>query len=305
MMRRSVGVAVLVAAILLPLTIVVRVSSSGGDSTTGWSQAGFVLVLLVLAAAVFVAVRDLIRVFGGADPQASAIAARLAERPEQRVLLGRWLRRSRWYRNVGGTTGVLAGLFIGGIGGIVLVGLIGVTIGSLAAEVHLLRPDRVTGARPKGPRVAGLERRSLARYWEPPRQLALTILGLVAACLLLVNRFGPAIDGLRQPWAAGIVVIVAGAMVIQWRVAIRPRPALPESLRSSDDLVRSLAITSGIANPAITLALAFLGQALYDVSTPLSVVAWLAALSLFWRFRRLGFDHLLDEPPLESPVAVA
>lgn len=149
-----------------------------------------------------------------------------------------------------------------------------------------------------------MERRFLSRYWEPPRQVALVALGIVSAGLLLADRFG-FLDDVRTSWAVGAVAVVASAVLLQWRVATRPRPALPPTLRASDDLVRVLAITLGIANPATTLVLAFLGQAVVDVSVPLSVVAWLLALSLFWRFRRLGLDHLLDEPPLAARVAAA
>ena len=238
------------------------------------------------------------------DPAASAIAARLGEKPEQQLLVARWLGRSRWYRNVGGVAGVLCGFFIGGFGGLVLVGLIGLTFGSLAAELHLLRPDRISGTRPTGPRVAGLERRSLRRYWDPARQLALAAAGAAGVWLLLANRVG-LVDDLRVPWVVGVVMIVGSALFLQWRVATRPRPALPGSLRSADDLIRSLAVTHGIANPAITLALAFLGQGLSDTATGLSVMAWLTALALYWRFRRLGLDHLLDEPPLAARMAPA
>ena len=307
-MRRSsfLLTAALVVAILAPLTMAYRISGAAHATGGGGRILGYVgvaVLLVALLAATAVGLRDLSRSLAGVDPAASAIAARLGEKPEQQLLVARWLARSRWYRNVGGVAGVLGGLF-GGFGAMVLVGLIGLTFGSLAAELHLLRPDRISGTRPAGPRVAGLERRSLRRYWEPARQLALAAAGVVAVWLLLADRFG-LVDDLRVSWVVGVVLIVASALFLQWRVATRPRPALPGALRSADDLIRSLAITHGIANPAITLALAFLGQGLSDTSDALSVMAWLTALALYWRFRRLGLDHLLDEPPLAARMAAA
>lgn len=302
--------ACLVAAILLPLTLAVRISTATGATAAAgarpWVYAGLGLLLLVLLAAMAIGLRDLSRSLAGVDPEATAIAARLGERPEQQRLVARWLRRSRWFRNVGGVAGVLAGLPTGGIGGIVLLGLIGLTAGSLAAELHLLGADRFDrGSTATRTRVAGLERRSLPRYWEPRREAALAFLGLIGIGLVVADRLGRVDPGLRAGWAVAVVAVVVSAFGIQWRVATRRRPALPESLRSSDDLVRSLAVTSGIANPALSLALALLGQALSETAPFVSAVCWLAALALYWRFRRLGFDWLLREPPLGHPSAVA
>ncbi len=301
---RSVGArsAVILVGVVTVVGVAVVLASAAGDESGPTGYVGPAVLILALLWALFLAVRDILRMFVGPDPDASAIADRLGQRPEQRLLLGRWLRRSRRYRNIGGVTGVISGFLIGGLGGMILVGLIGLTVGSLLAEVHLIRPERpAAGDR----RTVGLERRSLTHYWRPLRQALLAAIGLGAVAAVVAQRFGWWMVGMHTGWAVAAAVVVVAALAIQYRVATRARPALSAALRSSDDLVRSLAITHGVANPALSLALAFIGQALTNTAPVLSAAAWLAAVAIFWRFRRLGLDRLLAEPPLDATTAPA
>jgi hypothetical protein len=83
-------------------------------------------------------------------------------------------------------------------------------------------------------------------------------------------------------------------------VATRPRPAVSADLTRADDLVRALAIGRGLARPATFFALAVVARAwlalepaLGGVGPTLGMAAWLYALGLWWRNRRLGLDRLV------------
>ncbi len=269
------------------------------DSDTSPSGSGVVLAVLGLLVAVSVAVlvRDLSRSFGAVDPMADAISTRLGAGPEQRTLITRWLRRSRRYRNIGGATGVAAGLLIGGLGGMILLGLTGVTIGSLAAEAHLLAPDLED--RPRR-RTAALDRRRLADYWAPARQVVMAVVALVAAVVVAGHYLGRLESATGGDWAVASLLLLVVAAGLQWRVATRRRPALPSTLRFSDDLVRRLAITNGIAIPATALALALVGQSLWNDYPMVSAICWLVAIAQFWSHRGLGLDNLSRQPHLDD-----
>jgi hypothetical protein len=155
---------------------------------------------------------------------------------------------------------VAAGLLVGGPGGMVLLGLMGVTIGSLAAETHLLAPDRVD--RPRR-RTAALDRRRLADYWAPARQAVMAAVAVAAAVVLLgryLNRLQPGTGG---DWAMAALLLLVVAATLQWRVATRRRPALPSTLRFSDES----------DYPTVT------------------AICWLIAIAQFWSHRGLGLHN--------------
>jgi hypothetical protein len=292
-MSRSLRVGLALGGPVLALAVIL-VARPADQSSTGWFVVVGLLALLGLVA--LFGVRDLARMFRADDPEATAIAARLGERSEQRFLIERWLRRSRRHRNIGGAAGVVGGLIAGGIPGLILFGLIGLTAGSLLSELHLIGPDRLSA----GHRTAGLQRRSLASYWNLRHQVAMALVAATAAGLIVGDRLGRLGFGFRPGWAVAAIAAVAAALGLQWRVAARRRPALPSSLRKSDNLVRALAITQGIANPTLSLSLAFVGQSLWESNSVLAAAAWIAALMLYWGGRRLGLDWMLDQPPLQS-----
>ncbi len=292
-MRRSTRAALLVAIPILFVSVVM-VARPSDQPPVSWLV--LAAILGICAVALILGLRDLVRMFRAVDPEAKQLAARLGERSEQRFLIERWLRRSRWYRNVGGAAGVVGGLIAAGLGGLIIGGLAGVAIGSLLSELHLARRDR-SGSRH---RTAGLERRSLTTYWNPRHQVVLLLLAVMGAGLFLAGRFGWVGYGFRPNWALAATITVVIAVVLQWRVAVRRRPALPSSLRRSDNLVRSLAITQGIANPTIAVAVAFIAHSLWFSNPLLSLAAWFLAIALFWGGRRLGLDWLLKQPPLTA-----
>jgi len=230
----------------------------------------------------------------GFDPEADEFATAAAPGELGERLLLRWLQRVRWRRWVGGFVGMLSGLSIIslletgdlGSGGFVYPGLLGLTLGSLSAELHHLRPRRKTTM------IADLTVRSMADYTDPTDQKALAVCAAVA-----LATFGYALSSSASVgWAIAAVGIVVAAVALQHRVALRRRPALTAELREADDLLRTIAVSRGIARPAIALSLATVGIALAPSSAvfaeSVEAVVWIVALVFWWRNRGLGLKSI-------------
>lgn len=302
---RSNATVVVIAAIALMTVLLVTAMRAAPDASThGVLQ--FVL-LGAIAAALLAGLTRIGVLLAGVDPDAELIANRLAASADERRLLARWLNRTRWARNVGGIAGLVWWVLgTSAQGDVLLYGIAGVTLGSMAAQLHHARPR-------SGLRTASLDQRRLIDHLTPARArpmvaAGIAALGLVAGGLLL-DEVGSA-----ARWGSAALVVLGATVVVQARVAGRPRPLLGSGLRRADDLARELAIVRGLAQPATYLCLALVAHgagrlepALGGLATVLSVIAWLTALRLWWRNRRLGLDHLLDAPPqptVAEPVAV-
>jgi hypothetical protein len=280
----------IVVAVGLPLMLLVRSEDAGGRTSGGTIVLGALAVLLVLA------VVQVARMLAGVDPEVPHLAEGLAEDPEQRRLLARWISRARWARDIGVLCGLIGWVLGTQMQGDILVwGVGGIALGAMAAEMHHVRPSR-------GTRTASLDVRSVDDYLPEPERRRMISVGIVA---LVVIVAGFALDDVRGAAWAGLaaLAVLAAARLVQGRVATRPRPAIPETLRRADDLARSLAIGAGLARPATFFALALIARgawllvpAVGDVGGLLGVITWLYALRLWWTNRGLGLDYLRIEP---------
>lgn len=272
----------------------------GADQSDS-ASAGTIIFLVIFALVVLAAVVSAGITLSGVDPEADEIADRLVPAPNQQLLIARWLRRTRWARNVGGAAGLLWWV-IGtqARGPILVLGLGGVAIGSMAAQLHQVRPR-------SGLRTASLEQRSIARYapTSTQRQLALSALGAVVVAVIGVIGLVRIDDAGSTPmvWAGAALAVVAIAVGLQYRVSHRPRPALGPELRYADDLARSLAVGRGLGEPAgywATALLASGASALEPVIGPLALmlsgVLWFYAVLAWWQNRRLGLSSLSLAP---------
>lgn len=290
-----VGWRALAAGFMIGVAIAVVAVARGGD--TGESGGGpggaAYLVAALLAAIAFIVVLNVVFQLAGVDPTAPEIAERLAAGSDQQRLLTRWLERARWARFVGGLAGIVAwALGTRTEGSIFVWGFGGIAVGALVAELHHLR-------RPSGPRTARLEVRRVRNYLWPFaawNMVAAAAGGTVVAVLGLAA-------GERSAFGHGLgaVATIGVGHLAQRRVASRPRPALPDTLRSADDLARELAIDRGIAWPCsyAAFSLIAMGSAAFDgrfgAVALLGIVAQFWAIGLWWRNRRLGLDHLVRE----------
>jgi hypothetical protein len=244
------------------------------------------LAVAVVAAGRLVAVRD---------PQAAADAGTLVDDDVQRALVARWLARARRARNIGGVCGVVVWL-VGTAtqGDLLLLGVGGVALGAIAAELH-----HVT--RRRGPRTASLDVRTVGGYLEPGARGLMVFAGAVpAVTAVAATVLGRWSSG---AWAMSGVLSLSVVALAQWRVAHRPRPAVGERLRAADDLVRRLAISHGLAVPGSALSLALASHALFQLDSFVAgfaaVAVWAAALSTWWRSRGLR----LDPAEVREPIA--
>ncbi len=275
---------------VLPAVMLVRVSSDGESGVTP----GALVILGIVAIAVVVTLIQIARMFAGVDPEIPELAQNLAAGAEQQRLLSRWMVRARRARNIGGICGVVIWVLGTSLqGDLLLCGVGGIALGAMFAELHVVRPQR-------GPRTATLDVRSLDDYLSDRDRNRMLAVGAVALTLLAA---AVAIDGFdTAAWCGLSAVFVLGAAhLVQRRVAARPRPAIPASLRHADDLARELAIGRGLAQPATYFGLALIARSAFalraevgDVAALLGAAAWLYALVLWWGNRRLGLDFLLD-----------
>lgn len=287
-----------IIAISLFTGAIVPIARITGDDSTSPNSIVIGILLAVATAFLILGLIGAAISLSGVDPGAELIASRLAPANDQRLLLTRWLRRTRWARNVGGYAGLLWWAFGTGFeGGILVYGVAGLTIGSMAAQLHHVR-------RRPGPRTASLAPRGLEAYVSRTTQTQMTIVAAIAAAVVVA---GVAFDhaGTASAWGAAALVVLCAGRLIQGRVASRARPALATGLERADDLARSLAIDRGLARPATYCGLAMIASGVAqfeptigDWAGLLSAAAWLLALIAWWRNRRLGLDALIDESPL-------
>jgi len=265
------------------------------DVDVGWGlfRVGLAGVVVVLVVVVVVRVAATL---AGVDPDARLIADQLASQVEQRRLLVRWLERTRWARNVGGYAGitwwVLGTSFQGDV---LLYGVAGITLGSMAAQLTQVRS-------PAGPRTASLDRRVILDYL--PVKSRRRMIGIAAAAIVMtIGGIVVADTGSAIGWGVAALIVLGLAHLVQRRVATRPRPALNHELRQGDDLARELAIGRGLAHPASYCALALIAHGARNfepvlgwASIAVSAAVWLYALGSWMDNRRLGLDFLIDEP---------
>jgi hypothetical protein len=260
-----------------------------------------VVLGVVLLLTVVIVARTAV-LLAGVDPEADRIAGRLVHGTDQQRLLSRWLQRTRWARNVGGLAGLAWWLFgTSASGDLLLLGVGGLAIGSIAAQLHHV------GAA-GGRRTASLDRRSVAGYLRPGWRWRLMAVALGAVLLGLTGLA----YGNREAALFGLVAVgvVGVTHLVQRRVAGRRRPALSASLQAADDLARELAIDRGLAQPAFYFALVLIAHGAYGladdiggVAIVVSIGAWFYALWAWLRNRRLGLDFLMAQAPLRPAAS--
>lgn len=274
-----------ITIVLLIVLVGSALVAVGPESSTTAALVLGVVVLAVVLLVVLLAVN-----LSGSDPDAErraseAIGADPAgPDPASVALLGRWLRRSRHFRFVGGLAGFIlqfglatngpswASLTIGVFGGI--------AAGGALAEVHSWR-------RRSGPRVADLARRRLRDYARPVDLAAVSAIAVVAIALLAWGW----IDGgsATGAVAAATALAVVGALAVMLRlIVLRPRPALDPTLRQADELMRRLAATQGFTRPAIALGASLVAVALDRAGAGDGAVGVLslAAVAWYWTSRQ-------------------
>lgn len=290
--RGQLLIALVVALATAGVTLVVRSGSDGA----GVSTAVGVGLLVVIGLLVVGIAAGAGAMFAGVDPDARGIAARLTADSQSQRLLGRWLQRTRWARNVGGAAGI-AWWFFGtsARGDLLLFAVVGIALGSMVSQLHHVQP--ITGSR-----TAALKQRSVTHYLPAGSIRQLAGVGIAAVA---VGGLGIAIDEGRAAvsWALAALIVIGATHLVQRSVAARSRPMLSDDLRHADDLARELAIGHGLARPAVYCSLAMLahgigrlGPTLGGTASAFSLLAWLTALVLWWRNRGLGLNHLADQP---------
>ncbi len=289
-------VACIASAVLVVAGSQTESTATQGGGSTAWG-------LLLLAGVLALVAGAIAYLLFSDDREATAVATRLAAEPDSVALIDRWLRRARFARNLGGLAGLIVwvGTWTNGMNGSTLVvcGMGGVLLGAVASELHRARPVA-------GPRTASLRPRTIASYLVSRDQRRTVIL---TAAWIATGWVAFGADSNGALWLSGLAIAtLAGVRVLQWRIAARPRPALPDRMLAADDLVRELAITRGLAQPSNTFVLALFVPTLplLDASPigpwvdPLIVVAFV--LSVWWwaKNKRLGLDWLLDRPSLSA-----
>lgn len=286
---RAWPLVLVVLAVGVPFGLIDR---SPGQTTAG-ELVLFGLVLAISGLGLF----SLGLSLAGHDPAAERVAGELATDPAARLLLTRWLARTRWRRWLGGLLGAVTGLLVLGSGaGMASLALAGLMIGSCSAELHHLR-----GNRRSGPRTAGLTQRRLGDYTVRREQMGLGIVAAGSLVALVAGLVAAEPTGVR--WAALGLLTLAATLALQWRIAVRRRPALPAELHEADDLARHLAVSRGVARPGLALGSAFLAQAVGALGvSSLAAVIWVVAVGLFWWGRGLGIDRLATRSTHRRPA---
>jgi len=267
-------------ALLVPI-VLITLLVAGSAPVTGAGPLTWVLVLFGLMAATVLA--GLVLKLAGFDPEAEDLAARISSTDVGQALLARWIRRSRYYRYVGGAVGFVLGFGMVDNGDLVplAVGILsGITVGGALAEVHAGRRGRSsTGS-------ADLSGRRIADY---VRRADVVVLGAVGCVATVVAVMGAVLPGADQGsaiwWAVAAVLTVGATGALLRLVTVRARPALSTELREADDLLRFLASTQGFTRPAMALSAVLLAQAINSLGADdgysvAAAVLWL--LGLFW-----------------------
>ncbi len=235
---------VLAAPIVLGLALVTNVSQDGGGPNTA-----AIGLLILLAGAVVTLGLNL----AGYDAQSGPIAEQISPSDSGQALVERWMRRSRYYRYVGGAVGFVLGVgfMVNGDASPALLGLLGgIALGGAMAELHVLR------RRGDGARVADMSVRNVDDYTLRSDSIALAVAALGGLFLGAISLFGSADGGLVPlAWGATAITVVIAVMALQRLVVTRARPALSADMREADDVLRYLAATQGFTRPAIAVAL--------------------------------------------------
>lgn len=289
-MRSVPVVTIIVVAVAASSIFWVRGSAPGTESfATQLVEIGLlVLVLCVLGLGAFLFGVNL----AGFDPDATAIANRLAVDSTSQQLLDRWTHRIRWRRWIGGVVGLVFALLSGNVDWLLPIALGGVALGSISAELHLCRSQRRHSG---SSRVVSLDRRTIRDYID--RRTVYGLATVVAATLfsgawLAMNQGSGAV--LWWTGAALGTVVVAAALISI--VVHRRRPALSPELRGADDLLRRIAVSNGIAQPMIAFGFALLASQLAAVESDLALPTAIVAVVVWWRNRRGGLDYVLKNP---------
>ncbi len=295
--QRWVAGGVVLAAVLM--VVAALVSGPLGIGARWLGGLGVLLAVVVIAIALN-SLYGLVMMLAGVDPDARLIASSLVPGAAEQQLLTRWLVRTRWARNVGGWAGVAWWMFgTSGQGDLMLYGVGGLSLGSMAAQLHHVRTQ-------PGPRTASLDDRSIASFVVSKRLSRMA--AVVVGAALLVGLGIAASVWRSAAFGAGAAGIIGLTYLVQWRVARRPRPALSVDIERADNLARALAIDRGLAQPSVYFGLALLAHGfvllrdpLGGVSIAVSVVLWMLAMGLWLENRRLGLDWLI--PRSSTPVA--
>lgn len=272
------------------------------------------MIFVVLVVALLIAL-VVVGAGGGAAGAARLAAAHPGDHAHA-VLVGRFIDRSVRYRRNGGLAGlvVLVAVVIvraaavdDGQAGVrfdlltlASIALAGSIVGSIAAEGFRLRART-------GPRVATLDVRSAQDYSDPISDRR----ELVVAALAAIGIIGSVVVGESQVRAVLLGLSLAALAVIRrWairRIALRPRPPLPDDVRRADDELRRLAASVGVSRPIVTLGALLLAAQWGAVSTAaargqtgnleslIAVIAWIGSVGAFlvavrwwWQNRSFG-----------------
>jgi hypothetical protein len=194
--------------------------------------------------------------------------------PENRPLVGRYLRSARIFRTWGGVAGVILPSLIELVanGRLTVLGFgtdgdsaplafgaifVGYLVGALAAELSLVRPV------PRARRTASLARRELESYL--PRRLILAQRALAAAGVVGVAALGvvPVPESVSYPSlpsallaAAAVLVLGIGLEAIERWLVRRPQPFTSAPMVAADDAIRAQSIRS-LAGAGLALLLLF------------------------------------------------
>ncbi|MCP4965577.1 MAG: hypothetical protein GY926_10100 [bacterium] len=272
-------------AIVLGGTIVVS-SEDGGGSV--WPA-------VIFGGLVALTVASMVLSLSGHDSDSTKLAVGLAPTSASSGLVDRWLKRTRYYRFVGGAVGLVVGVgFIdnGRLAPVAIGMFAGVAGGGALAEIHLLRRKQ------QAARSAGLTARRLADYVRRTDVIRFALVAVVAVALLGAS---PIVDEFRRAslvrWALAALLVALVAVTLQRLVVLRTRPALRPDLRDADDLLRRLAATQGFVRPSLALCVALLAQSvsalgMSDGGDFIILAMWLIAIWIL-RSSRLDADHLL------------
>lgn len=212
----------------------------------------------------------------GIDHRSKLLAQQILQSLPGQTLIERWLRRSRYFRFVGGAFCAL--VYLGRHGGskfvIDVVDLtfwtfVGVAIGGAVAELHLIRRPGDQSA------LADLQPRSRLDYSTARDRVAMTSVAITAAVLVVLRLTGLLSGSLY--WSCLPLGIVLAAYGFQRVVASRRRPAVSGVLRDADNVLRFLASTRGFGRPATAAAAIALARAIFWNSAP-SWLTWVALL---------------------------
>ena len=240
--------------------------------------ASLVVLLLLAVVGIVVLLRTRAPHRRGPVPASTLAHVDVPDTPATRELLGRWRDRARRWRRVAmwplltfsivasvrATGEVQFGLVnTAGVAPLwadpLVVGLLAVALGALAAELHHLR------RRPDGPRSADLTPRDVGRLRRPRSRVRRVVLGLLLVASAVLHLFAADGQAGSPPALAVAAAVLLAGEVVERRIALRPRPALSADLVTADDAVRRAAVRS-VDDAVSGAALLLLGWATLGLS---------------------------------------